>query len=158
MLRISSILNTGLAKRALSGPTWTQSSAPFIVASLPAFICSLANANIIMPLICGVTAYQLFLKTQQTDPIFFQMTKTRARLAVTYPLCLFITIWGIALAMLGHKQMMNGIVGPFCIMLLIACAPAYRWKPSRTERRVPLWISFSIAGLIAVTAAFASVL
>jgi hypothetical protein len=83
----------------------------------------------------------------------FAIDKQRARLAVTFPLCSFIAVWVILLTLIGRGTIVNGVVGPYCILLLLACAPAYRWRAARTTRRIPLWLSFSAAGMFAVAAA-----
>jgi hypothetical protein len=129
-----------------------QSALPFIIVSLPIVISSLLGAFIVMPLIVLLTAYQLYLLTLRTDEFMFSLSKFHARLGVTLPLCTFISVWAFAIALVSRKAMLNGVVGPYCVLLLVACAPAFRWKESRIARRLPAWVSFTTAGGIAFAA------
>lgn len=130
-----------------------QSALPFTVASLPVLASSVLGAYMVMPLVVALSAFLLYTMTKSADSFLFTMSKQRARLAVTFPLCSFIAVWVILLTIIGRGPMVNGIVGPYCILLLLACAPAYRWRAERTTRRIPLWLSFSATGAFAVVAA-----
>lgn len=130
-----------------------QSALPFVVASLPVLVSSVLGAYMVMPLVVTLSAILLYMMARSADSFLFTMSKQHARLAVTFPLCSFIAIWAILLTVIGRGAMVNSIVGPYCILLLVACAPAYRWRAARTTRRLPLWLSFSVAGAVAVAAA-----
>ncbi|WP_395398708.1 hypothetical protein ACHMW6_00140 (plasmid) [Pseudoduganella sp. UC29_106] len=125
---------------------------PHLVISLPMLIGSLLAAYYVMPVAVLLSAYLLYSQAKQSDEVVFQMSKNEARLAVTFPLCSFVSAWVIVLSAQGNAQMLNGIVGPYCLMLLIACAPAFRWKHERTARRFPLAVTFSITAAIALAA------
>lgn len=155
MKHISSILKAGIAANEALPAAMRGSAAPFILATLPVLVCSILGAFIVMPIVVALTAYQLFLLVKVTDPLLFTLDKKQSRLRVTFPMCTYIALWGIFLAMMGRSHMLNGIVGPFCILLLIACAPAYRWNALRTARRFDTRWTFSITGAIAVAAALA---
>lgn len=157
MLRISTFVDKGIIHNDALPEHVRHSALPFVVASLPVFIGSVAGAYIVMPLLLAVTSYLLYTMAKSTDEFMFSFDKQRARAAVTIPLCGFIAAWTLVLTAVGRTEMMNGVVGPFCILLLIACAPAYRWKAHRQARRVPLWISFLAAGSFSVLAALAHV-
>lgn len=130
-----------------------QSVFPFIVASLPVVASSVLDAYMILPLVVALSAFLLHTMTKSADLFLFAMSKQQARLAVTFPLCSFIALWVISLTLIGRGAMVNSVIGPYCILLLIACAPAYRWRAARTARRIPLWLSFSVAGTFSVVAA-----
>lgn len=155
MRRITTLIKGGILQNDALPLAARQSALPFIVASLPVVISSLLGAYVVMPLVVALTAYQLFLLTKRTDGFMFALTKMRSRVAITMPLCGFISAWGLALALLDRRSMMNGVVGPYCILILIACAPAFRWRAARTARYLPLWLSFSLAGALALAAATA---
>jgi hypothetical protein len=147
---ITRIINRSLLRYAALPLKVRDSALPFIITSIPLMLSSLAGAFLVMPIVIALTAFLLFQMTKTTDSYMFSLDKQQARLSITFPLCTFIAVWGITLAALGRKSMMNGVVGPYCLLLLIACAPAFRWNASRTTRRVPLWLSFSLAGLLAL--------
>ena len=130
-----------------------QTALPFIIASVPVLVSSVLGAYMVMPLVVALSAFLLYTMTKSADAFLFTMSKQRARLAVTFPLCSFIAVWVILLTLIGRGPMVNGVVGPYCILLLLACAPAYRFRATRTTRRVPLSLSFSAAGVLAVSAA-----
>ncbi len=153
MANISSITKVCEARYAALPLAVRQSALPFLFVSLPLMMTSITGAFQLAPLVVLLSSYQLYLMTKFTDTYMFTLNKMAARLAVTFPLCTFISIWSMLLSLLSpDKKMLNGVVGPFCLLLLIACAPAYRWSETRTARRVPLWVSFSAAGSFAVIA------
>ncbi|MGK5033188.1 hypothetical protein [Janthinobacterium sp. MDT1-19] len=131
-----------------------QSVFPFVLASLPIVVSSVLGMYIVMPIVVVMSTGLILLLTNETDAAFFEMSKTDARKFITLPLCGFIGVWGILLVLMGRGSMMNGVVGPYCVVLLVACAPAYRWKAAQVKRYVPLWLSFGFAGVLAVSASF----
>lgn len=155
MQNISSLIEAGQLRYAALPLAARHSVLPFLLVSLPLVVLSLAGAYIVMPLVVGLTAYQLFLMTKSTDHYMFTLTPMQARLYVTFPLCMFVSAWIIGMSLLSSRTMTNAVVGPYVILLLIACAPAYRWNDERTKRRIPLWFSFSFAGTFAVIASLA---
>lgn len=148
---ITKLIDRGVVRYAALPSPVRNSALPFILTSMPLMLSSLAGAFMVMPVVVVLTAFLLFQMTKSTDTYMFSFDKQQARLSITFPLCTFISVWGILLAVLGRKSMMNGVVGPYCLLLLVACAPAFRWNALRTARRVPLWLSFSIAGALALT-------
>lgn len=133
-------------------PLFRNSVLPYVLASGPVFVMSVTGSMLIMPLVMLMSSVLIFYIAQDMDPVIFAMTKQQSRKAITIPLSMFICIWGIIMMVVGKGQLMNGVVGPYCAVLLVACAPAYRWKATRLERRIPLWISMSLAGVLAVGA------
>lgn len=152
MLHISHLFNKAVARYENLPQSVRQSALPWIIISLPVTIASLFGAYIVMPLMMLLSTVLLYMTTTSTDHFIFSLSKTQCRLGITMPLCIFINLWAIALALLSRKEMMLGIVGPYTLLLLIAAAPAYRWKESRSARRVPLIVSFSVAGILAFLA------
>jgi hypothetical protein len=130
-----------------------NSVAPFVIATIPLFIFSLFGIFFLMPVVVALTAIVVYFLVQRMDEILFSFDPQKARMAVTIPLCTFISIWAFTLAIVGRGKMLNGIVGPYCLILLIACAPSYRWKSNRKKRLVPTIISMSLAGILSFIAA-----
>lgn len=153
MQRISTFVKAGIIHNEALPLPLRQSALPFVVASLPVLASSVLGAYMVMPLVVALSAFLLYTMARSADSFLFTLSKQHARLAVTFPLCSFIAVWVILLTLIGRGAMVNGIVGPYCILLLVACAPAYRWRAGRTTRRIPLWLSFSVAGAVAVSAA-----
>lgn len=129
-----------------------NSALPYILASIPIVILSITGTIIVMPLIILMSTVLIFYIAHGMDEVVFLFTKHEARKAITIPLTLFISAWGITLVILAKGHMMNGVVGPYCAVLLVACAPAYRWNVNRTTRRLPLWLSLSATGILAISA------
>lgn len=134
-----------------------QSALPCLLASGPMVISSLLGAYIVMPAVVILTVLLIYKLTTHTDGFMFEMTKADALYKVTMPLCSFISVWGISLAIMGRNSMLNGVVGPYCLVLLLACAPAYRWNQLRMKRRAPLGITFGVVGTLAVLASLVHV-
>ena len=152
MQRISTFVKAGIMHNEALPLAVRQSALPFTVASLPVLVSSVLGAYLVMPLVVALSAFLLYTMAHASDAFLFSMSKQRARLAVTFPLCSFIAVWVILLTLIGRGMMVNGIVGPYCILLLLACAPAYRFRSTRTTRYLPLWLSFTAAGALAVAA------
>lgn len=153
MRHITIVVDSALARYAALPVKVKQSALPFALASLPILVSSLLGQYVVMPLVVALTAMLLYRITVITDKFMFTLSKGEALYSVTLPLCTFISVWGISLTLTGHYSMLNGVVGPYCLVLLFACAPAYRVNQLRTARRVPLPITFSIVGTLAVLAA-----
>lgn len=135
-------------------PKIRNSALPYILASLPIVIMSITGSIIVMPLVILMSVVLIFYIAQDMDQMIFSFTKQQARKAITIPLTAFICAWGITLVLLSEGRMMNSVVGPYCGVLLVACAPAYRWNINTAKRRVPLALSLSLTGLVAVAASF----
>lgn len=133
-------------------PLFRNSVLPYVLASVPVFVMSVTGSTLVMPLVIFMSTVLIFYIAHDMDAVIFSLTKQESRKAITIPLSMFICIWGIVMVIIGKGQIMNGVVGPYCAVLLVACAPAYRWKATRLERRIPLWISMSLAGMLAVGA------
>lgn len=155
MQNISSLIKSGQQRYSALPLAVRHSALPFLIVSLPLVVLTLAGASIVLPLVVALSAYQMFLMTKSTDAYMFSLTPMHARLYVTFPLCMFISAWTIGMSLLSSRTLTNAVVGPYVILLLIACAPAYRWNDARSARRIPLWLSFSIAGSFAVIASLA---
>lgn len=155
MLRITKFINSGQLRYGALPSHVRHSALPFVLTSMPITLSSLAGAYFVMPIVVALTAFLMFQITKGTDGYMFALDKMQARLSITFPLCTFIAVWGILLAALGRKSMMNGVIGPYCLLLLVACAPAFRWNSLRQKRRFPLWLSFSITGALAFAGSLA---
>jgi hypothetical protein len=154
MQRISQLFERGIERYNVLPQAVRYSLLPFVIASMPLLVSSMFGSKLIMPLVALLAVMLLYFTTLETDKFMFQVSRVRAHVAITTPLCSFISLWGIALASVDRKGMMLGIVGPYCLLLLIACAPAYRWKEARVTRRIPTRVSFSVMGAVVVFASF----
>lgn len=150
MRHITTVTDWILARYGSLPETVRQSALPFLLASIPMVISSALGAYFVMPLVVALTVVLIYKITQDTDSFMFGLSKKSALYKITTPLCAFISLWGLMLAFGGRHAMLNGVVGPYCLVLLLACAPAYRWNQERTNRRVSIRITFIIVGILAV--------
>ena len=152
-MRLITTVGDFFLQRYANMPTHVKYSAlPFLIASIPMLISSVLGAYIVMPLVVLLTVLLIFRITESTDSFMFEMSMATALYSISFPLCTFISIWGLTLAYCGRNSMLNGVVGPYCLVLLLACAPAFRWNQLRKTRRVPLRITFLVVGTLAVLA------
>lgn len=135
---------------------WRESFLPLALASAPLLVGSAYAPSWMLPLLLVLTAVLLYQTAQTTERFMFQLDKVRAHLAITMPLCGFISVWGIALALAGRREVMLSVVGPYGLLLLLVCAPAYRLSQARTQRRVPLHYSFSAFACCALLASLSA--
>ena len=157
MRHISQLLDRGVQRYGTLPKAARQSFLPVVLASLPLTLGSTMGAYWTLPLVIVLTVALLYFTTLETDRFMFDLSKTRAHIAITMPMCGFISLWGIVLALMERREAMLGIVGPYSLLLLVACAPAFRWKQARVMRRIPLHYSFSIVGSIVLIGSFSYV-
>ncbi len=126
-----------------------QSFLPFALASLPLVIGTTLGVALLIPVIALLSMVLLHQVATASEAMMFEVNKVRSHIAVTMPLCGFISAWGVGLAVAGRPAMMLSIVAPYSMLLLLSCAPAFRLRESRTKRRVPLKFSFPAIAAIA---------
>ena len=131
-----------------------QSFIPFALASLPLVVTTACLPRLLAPLAMLLAIVLLYEVARFAESAMFAVGKLRSHLAVTMPLCGFVSAWGLALAMVGRPYAMLSVVGPFSLLLLLACAPAFRLREARTTRRIPLRYSFPVLAAIAWLASF----
>ena len=122
-----------------------------IFASLPVVLGTLFMPLVLSPAVVLLSEGLLYIATKKADPMIFGMSRLSAYASITMPLCGFISLWGLGLAAVGRKPVMLGVVGPYALLMLLACAPAWRWQRERMSRRVPLKYSFPIVGAIVLS-------
>ncbi|RZI40362.1 hypothetical protein EGT07_23760 [Herbaspirillum sp. HC18] len=155
--RILPLFDNGIQRYSALPQAVRYSLLPVVIASLPLVVSSMFGAYWTIPIVIALTAVLLYFTALETDKFMFQLSKVRAHIAITMPLCGFISLWGIALALADRKGIMLGVVGPYSLLLLIACAPAYRWSQARKARRIPLHFSFPAIGAVVLAGSFAYV-
>lgn len=127
---------------------------PYALSCLPLVVSSLFAPIWFLPIVVPVNAYLLYGVAKAGDSALFSLDKVSAHFAVNMPLCAFVSCWGLALAALDRRAVMLHVVSIFCLLLMMACAPAFRFNLKRAERHIPLRASFVVLGIIASIAAF----
>lgn len=129
-----------------------QSFLPFALLSIPLLIGTALAPVWMAPLIEVLTMVLLYQVAESAESTMFAVDKIRAHLAVTMPMCGFISAWGIALALAGRPMLAFVVVGPYSLLLLLACAPAYRLSDARATRYIALRHSFPVLAALAFLA------
>ncbi|WKB50513.1 hypothetical protein [Eleftheria terrae] len=134
-----------------------ESLLPVVLASVPMAIGTAFAPTWLIPVVLLLTFVLLHEVTAETERFMFKLDRARAHVAISMPLTGFVSLWGLCLAGAGRRDVMLSVVGPYCLLLLLVCAPAYRLFQARQQRRVPLRVTFPVCASLVFLCSLAAI-
>ena len=122
-----------------------------LLAISPALIGSLILPGWLVPLFVGGSACAAYFAFKAVQPALFKLCSKSSYLYLNLPLYTACLGWAAILVALGRFEQVPRSVGPVFMLLVVCLWPVYRFKTSRTERRVPFENVYPVyAGLVAL--------
>ena len=122
-----------------------------LLAIAPAFLGSLILPGWLTPVMVGGSAVAAYSVFKTVQPALFELCPKSSYLYLNLPLYSVCLGWAALLVVLGKFEQVPRSVGPVFLLLLVCLWPVYRFKASRTERRVSFENVYPVfAGIVAL--------